>query len=123
SRRTFLASWESVPFCAAGLPLRGPARAARVGGWLVDACGVDVGDDAFAHLIRADRGDHGAVSHRDDEGGAVDQDQGLPGPLRRGLAEAVLEPSDGGLASVDAPPPQPLERVAREVDGGGLVEL
>src|SRR5919204_4236182 len=59
--------------------------------WLVDDCAVDVGEDAVAHLIRAHCCDDGAVPHRDDEGGAVDQDERLAGALGGRPADTVLE--------------------------------
>src|SRR6185437_749138 len=125
--------WTARPLMAANIPrimVIGSSLADRfpVGSgwwpvpvwWLVDDRAVDVGEDAVAHVVGADGGDHGAVLNRDHEGRRVDEDEGVTRPLGRCLGDAFAEPCHGGRVDGDAPLLQPLHRVSAEAQRVGV---
>src|SRR4029079_11420943 len=59
---------------------------------LRDDGAVDVGEDPLLHGAGVDCGDDGAVGDGDDEGGPVDQHQGVAGALGGRRVNAGVEP-------------------------------
>src|SRR3954447_26089985 len=82
---------------------------------------VDVGEDVVLHVIAVDRRDDGPVADGHDERRVVHEDDRLARALAGGALDALLQTLERRLADLDPAAPHPLQRMARELDLGGLL--